>query len=581
MPRVARYVVERGWLHLALLCGVGVFALPLVWMVATSLKIDQELTEPGWFPRLPTFVPSSPYVLEPVDVVRPMAVDDGDWEKALPEIKRVTRQAVDRAAPLSDAHAEAATSVAMARLVHRLNLKLWEGDPAALLAGYTELLTPQVIAESLRDRLARLELRGVLLRTLDGRMSNLCDGDQFFDRFVVESGDAAIVRGPAGAPVLRYHFASASATPVVLRFDFDSPAAARELHKLIFSYVPDNSWHRIDAELTIGKTTWRSSRTSYVAQNRPGSILFQPPSFDDETYRPRIWVPLREVVTPSPGTPGEGRGEGSAALPRNSQTQKNPHPNPLPSEWEREKVSASLRLTLSPSSTARAVYGKVQWNYSRAFRHVPFLRYVGNSLLLVGLTTVATLFSSTFVAYAFARLRWPGRGVAFVILLATMMLPAQVTMIPSFLVWKQVGWYNTLNPMWVPALFGGAFFVFLMVQHMKTIPRELEEAARIDGLSAIQTWWYVIVPLVKPAAAAIAIMTVMGAWNEFLGPLIYLRDQSKFPLSLGLYAVRLEEASDWTMLMACNVLMTLPMVLMFVLFQRYFIQGMTMSGMKG
>src|SRR6476659_2461159 len=164
-----------------------------------------------------------------------------------------------------------------------------------------------------------------------------------------------------------------------------------------------------------------------------------------------------------------------------------------------------------------------------------------------------------------------------------MMLPAQVTMIPSFIVWRQLGWYNTLNPMWIPAWCGVAFFIFLMVQHMKTIPRELEESARIDGMNALQTWWYIIVPLVKPAAAAIAIMTAMGAWNEFMGPLIYLRDQAKFPLSLGLWGMRTDFTTviDWTLLMAGNVLMTLPVVGLFCFCQRYLIQGMTMSGMKG
>jgi ABC-type glycerol-3-phosphate transport system permease component len=461
---------------------------------------------------------------------------------------------------------DAATSVVVNRLVHQINSKLWQGDQTGLLSAYRELLTPGVIADALRDRQARFELRGVLMRTLDGRLHNLCAQDQVIERFVVESGDASIVPGPGGAPVLRYRFDSASAQPVVLRFDFDSPAArAADLHKLIVSFMADNSWHRVDATVTIGEVTWRSARPSYVAQNRAGSLIFQPPSFDDETFRARIWVPLVRLgdtgarAEPDPSTANAGSAGASPS----------------------RTTAASLRLTLSPSSTPRAILGKVQWNYARAFRYIPFWRYVGNSLLLVGLTTVATLFSSTFVAYAFARLRWPGRAFAFVILLSTMMLPAQVTMIPSFVVWKELGWYNTLNPMWVPALFGGAFFVFLMVQHMKTIPRELEEAARIDGLNAVQTWWYVIVPLVKPAAAAIAIMTVMGAWNEFLGPLIYLRDQAKFPLSLGLFAVRIDEAQDWTLLMAGNVLMTLPMVLMFVLFQRYFIQGMTMSGMKG
>ena len=134
---------------------------------------------------------------------------------------------------------------------------------------------------------------------------------------------------------------------------------------------------------------------------------------------------------------------------------------------------------------------------------------------------------------------WPGRSIAFVLLLATMMLPSQVTMIPGFLIWKSLHWYNTLNPLWVPSFFGSAFFIFLMTQHMRTIPNELEEAARIDGLNAVQSWYYIILPNVKPTLAAIAILLVHRRWNEFMGPLIYLRDQTKFPLSLGLYGLGL------------------------------------------
>jgi ABC-type glycerol-3-phosphate transport system permease component len=223
----------------------------------------------------------------------------------------------------------------------------------------------------------------------------------------------------------------------------------------------------------------------------------------------------------------------------------------------------------------------VQRNYQRAFRSVPFWTYLGNSVLLVVLQMAGALLSSAFVAYAFARLNWPGRSIAFGILLATMMLPGQVTLIPQFVVWRSLGWFNTLNPLWVPAWFGSAFFIFLMTQNMKTIPRELEEAARIDGLNAIQTWWYIILPLVKPTLAAIAIMVFMGAWNDFLGPLIMLRDQSRFPLSLGLFGLHIDQINDSSLIMAGNMLMTLPVILIFFLFQRYFIEGVTVSGMKG
>jgi ABC-type glycerol-3-phosphate transport system permease component len=280
------------------------------------------------------------------------------------------------------------------------------------------------------------------------------------------------------------------------------------------------------------------------------SISFQPPTFDDQTDRAKTWVPLR-VEGPLPAASTAGPGE------------------------------AVLRLILSPSSTREAVAEKVSRNYERAFYSVPFWRYVFNSALLVALSVGGSMFSAAFVAYAFARLQWPGRALAFGLLLSTMMLPAQVTMIPSFMIWRELGWYNTLNPLWVPAWFGGAFFIFLMVQHMRTIPRELEEAARIDGLSAVQSWWYVILPQVRPSLAAIAILSFMGAWNEFMGPLIYLRDQDKFPLALGLFGMRVDQGGDWTMMMAGNVLMTLPVIVVFFLFQRYFVQGMTMTGMKG
>ena len=156
-----------------------------------------------------------------------------------------------------------------------------------------------------------------------------------------------------------------------------------------------------------------------------------------------------------------------------------------------------LRIILSPSSH-RTGLGKVMRNFQRAFDFGPFWLYVRNSVLLVALTTIGTLFSGAFVAYAFAQLHWPGRSFAMLLLLSTMMLPAQVTMIPSFVIWKTLGWYNTLNPMWVPAFFGGAFFIFLMTQQMKTLPRELEESSRIDGLNAVQTWYYIILPQVKP-----------------------------------------------------------------------------------
>ena len=184
-------------------------------------------------------------------------------------------------------------------------------------------------------------------------------------------------------------------------------------------------------------------------------------------------------------------------------------------------------------------------------------------------------------AYAFSRLRWPGRDGVFILLLATMMLPAFVTMVPTFLIFRQLGWYNTLLPLWVPAFVGTPFYIFLLRQFMLGIPRELEEAARIDGCTWVGIYWRIVMPLMKPALATVAIFTFLATWNEFMGPLIYLSDERLFPLSLGLFKFRSQFGTEFGMLMAASSLVTLPVIAVFFLAQRYFIEGATLTGLKG
>jgi len=551
--RAGRWIAAKGWVHVLLLTAIAVCLYPFVWMFMTSIKTDEELSAASMAPAIPTFQKESPYVRSEVKVERPEDAPVALFSAVVPALRDMARSATYAGLPSGPASidraawASSSASVLLNRTISRMPKQVWTQDAPAVLEQYRQLLTPDAVGAAIADQLSRFELSALTLRTLDGHTMSLASGSEMTDRFRVESGTASLVGTEAGGR-LDYVFRSGSDEPVVLVHDFMLPAGVEStaIHKLTLSLRADDSWHRVTATLDVGHTHWESTKPTYLAQNRAMSISFQPPSFDDTTIRARTWVPLIA--------------EGASDRDRN----------------------ARLRIILSPSSTFRATVGKVMRNYLRAFNSVPFFQYVGNSLILVGLTIAGALFSSAFVAYAFARLHWPGRSVALVILLSTMMIPSQVTMIPSFLVWRGLGWYNTLNPLWVPAWLGSAFFIFLMVQHMKTIPKELEEAARIDGLNVVQTWWYVIVPQLKPTLAAIAIMSFLGAWNDFLGPLIYLRDQSKFPLSLGLFGMRIMDASpDWSMLMAGNMLMTLPSILVFFAFQRYFIEGMTVSGMKG
>jgi len=226
----------------------------------------------------------------------------------------------------------------------------------------------------------------------------------------------------------------------------------------------------------------------------------------------------------------------------------------------------------------------IKWdNYIKALTASTFnfLTFLKNSLIYALTSTVGTVLSSSMVAYAFARLRWPGRDLWFIITLSTMMIPFPVTLIPLFLVFKQVGWVNTLLPLIVPNLMGTAFFIFLMRQFFLTIPRELSDAARIDGASDFDIYWRIMLPLAKPALLTVAIFTFIWTWNDFLGPLIYLNDQDKYVLALGLAMFQGQNRTQWDLMMAAATVVTLPVVVLFFVAQKYFIQGITMTGLKG
>ena len=225
-------------------------------------------------------------------------------------------------------------------------------------------------------------------------------------------------------------------------------------------------------------------------------------------------------------------------------------------------------------------------NYSEALQFLPpethyGLVFLGNTLLLTLLSTVGTLLSSSLVAYSFARLKWPGKNFLFVLLLSTMMIPSAVTMMPQFLIFRQLGWIDTLRPLWVPAFFGAAFNVFLLRQFFMSIPTELEDAAKIDGCGPFGIYWRIMMPMVKPAMAAVAIMSIMGSWNNFQGPLIYLSSPEKMPLAYALQLYQTQHSGEPGLMMAASTLMVLPIIVLFFFTQRYFIEGVSLSGLGG
>ena len=218
---------------------------------------------------------------------------------------------------------------------------------------------------------------------------------------------------------------------------------------------------------------------------------------------------------------------------------------------------------------------------SFVFTKPPFTVFIFNTIVIAGLATVGALIANPLAAYGLSRIRWPGRGILFAITISTIFLPFYVTMIPLFLVFRTLGWVGTPLPLIVPAFFGSPFFIFLLRQFFLTIPQELSEAARIDGASELRIFGNVILPLAKPALATIALFEFLAAWRDFLGPLLYLNRKEQYTVSLGMNFFRMEYDTEWGLMMAMAVVITVPIIILFFFTQRTFIQGITLTGIKG
>lgn len=219
-------------------------------------------------------------------------------------------------------------------------------------------------------------------------------------------------------------------------------------------------------------------------------------------------------------------------------------------------------------------------HYCKVFEEFPFLLYFRNSVIVTLGTVVGALFSSCSVAYALSCMRWPDRTLVFGLLMATLFIPPQVTMIPAFLIFRYLGWVDTFLPLIVPFFLGNAFYVFLLRQFFLGLPSSLIEAARVDGATEPRILLTIAIPLCKPAILSVILFSGITAWNDFMGPLIYLSSEEKKTLAIGLQSLVGQYASEWGMLMAASFLMALPVLLFFVILQKYFIRGISMTGLK-
>jgi len=220
-------------------------------------------------------------------------------------------------------------------------------------------------------------------------------------------------------------------------------------------------------------------------------------------------------------------------------------------------------------------------NYVKIWEKTDLARGFVNSMIIAVVSTAGEIFTSTLAGYAFARIRFKGRNVLFGLLLSTMMIPGVVTMIPAFILFKNLGWIDTWYPLIVPLLFGSSFAIFLCRQFFATLPEELADAGKVDGANQFQIYWSIFLPQAKPIIATLAVLGFIARWNDYLGPLIYVRSSDKYPIALMLTTLNTMYERQWTLLMAGSMIALLPIIILFVTLQRYFIESIALTGIKG
>lgn len=562
--------IFRGTGYLLLVAAAFCTMVPLLWPLTSSFKTANEIfaVPIQWFPSFPPRVASSPYVVEDAypKIEKPIAIDETAWETLHPTLTQAiwtkaqahiaANAQLSNSVPSEELRTEI-TEGLWQQLVTTLPDEVWRGTTAAVVTAVRDAVIPEAV-----DTIWSSVYREIAIGTLQIE-------DIAFNRTPIEG-----VKWETASET-RTHIRPSEDTQTIANLSYNfqdsdtlhisaiipTPVPIDRIRRLMLPVRGDASYHRLSLTVSVLHSGEATNDTS-------NGITYQPTR--PFVLESALW---KDAVWRLQGIPGELE---SSHITMHRVETGNAAPSIVKAGTENQLF---LQLSIHQPSYLSIVWDKLTSNYRNLWKTVPYNRYFINSVFIATASTLLTLFFCSLGGYAFAKYEFRGQKILFGILLASMMVPFQVLLVPLFGLMYDIGWLNSYKAIIIPFSVG-AFGVFLMRQFIVTIPSELLDAARIDGCSEFGIYYRIVLPIIKPALGALTIYSFLGSWNGYLWPLIILRDEAKYTLPIGLANLVGIYRQDYGMLMAGTLLSLMPIVILFLAMQREFVQGITLGSVK-
>ena len=535
--------------------------VPLLWLLSSSFKTaDEVFAAPiQWLPKLPPRITSSPYIVTDVypKIKKPASVDPETWKTLQPELEQViwnnVQEHISKNSQLSTSLQTTELQTEMTKGIWKQHVatllpEVWNGTAESIIKEVENSIIPETINTILKSVYREVALGTIEIEDLEFNRTEvesvMWDTDSDTGQQIHEADHEELIAA------LSYNFQDEN--NMRLTTTIKSPIPIDSIRRIILLVRGDASYHHLSLSVSVNGTTYQPTRPFVLSTAQSEDTIWRLHGIPSELESSHI--PMQQFVS-------------------KQELLKSEAPGP-----DTENI-LSLQLTIHRPSYLSIVWDKLTTNYRNLWKSVPYNRYFINSVFIATASTLLTLFFCSLAGYAFAKYQFRGKTILFGILLASMMIPFQVLLVPLFGLMYDIGWLNSYKAIIIPFSVG-AFGVFLMRQFIVTIPSELLDAARIDGCSEFGIYYRIVLPIIKPALGALTIYSFLSSWNGYLWPLIVLRDEAKYTLPIGLANLIGIYRQDYGMLMAGTLLSLLPIVVLFLAMQREFVQGITLGGVK-